>query len=130
MDNEMGNKTDGPDMTETSRRLTIDEAISAFRTMAMDQLGDAAPGDCGPPESPEEAETRRFLMAQYLIGLACPAPAACRDYSCRRDAMCRHLVHVRGRWNAGKSSHPRRPPGADALRYAIWVYVSAQRERG
>jgi hypothetical protein len=123
-------EANGPDMTELSRQLTIDEAISEFQAMVQDELGDAPIADGGPPETPEEAETRRFLAAQYLIGLACPAPAACRDHRCRREATCRHLVHVRGRWSARKSSHPRRPPGADALRYAIWVYVSSRREGG
>jgi hypothetical protein len=117
-------------MTELSRQLAIDEAIGEFQAMVRDELGDAPAGAGGPPEMPQEAETRRFLMARYLIRAACPAPAACPDYRCRRDAECRHLVHVRGRWSAGKSSHPRRPPGADALRYAIWVYASARRGGG
>jgi len=114
-------------MTELSRPLTIDEAVGAFRAMMQDALGDAQTGGGGAPETPKEAETRRFLLAQYLIGRACPAAAGCRDHRCRRDATCRHLVHVRGRWSARRSSHPRRPPGADALRYAIWVYVSSRR---
>ena len=120
-------------MTELPRPLTIDQAIGEFRTMVQDELGDAPLGDGGPPatpETPEEAATRLFLMAQYLINRACPAPGRCRDYSCRRDATCRHLVRVRARWSARKSSHPRRSPGADALRYAIWVYVSARRGEG
>ena len=114
-------------MTELPRQLTIDEAMGEFRAMVQDELGDPEPGDCGPPETPEEAETRRFRMAQYPIGLACPASATCPDYRYRRDAECRHLTHVRARWKARKSSHPRRPPAGDALRYAIWVYVSAWR---
>ena len=120
-------------MTELPRPLTIDEAISEFQTMPQDDLGDAPLGGGGPlatRETPAEAETRCFLMAQYLIDRACPAPGRCRDRGCRRDATCRHLVRVRARWSARKSSHPRRPPGADALRYAIWVYVSARRGNG
>jgi hypothetical protein len=125
----MGNEMD-PDMTHPSCPLTIDEAVSAFQTMVQDVLGDAPLGDgTPPPETPQEAETRRFLLAQHLIDRACPAPAACSDRACRRDAVCKHMARVRARWNAGRSSHPRRPPGADALRYAIWVYVSSRRER-
>ena len=117
-------------MTALSRPLTIDEAIGEFQAMVQDELGEAGPGVCGPPlETPAETDSRHFLLAQYLIGLACPAPARCRDYRCRRDT-CWHLARVRARWSARKSSHPRRPPGADALRYAIWVYVSAQRGVG
>jgi len=120
-------------LTEHTRRLTIDEAVSEFHALVRDQLDDAPMDDPtgnrqvdpGPPETPQEAETRRFLMAQYLLGLACPAPTACRDYHCRRDSECRHLARVKARWSAGRSSHPRRPPGADALRYAIWVYMSS-----
>ena len=28
---------------------------------------------------------------------------------------------------ATRATHPRRPPGAAALRYAIWVYMNAKR---
>jgi hypothetical protein len=112
------------------RQLTIDEAVSEFRDMVQDEFGDAEPGDRRPLETQEEAETRRFLTAQYVVRAACPKPADCRHYSCRRDRECRHLARIRARWSARKSSHPRRPPGADALRYAIWVYVSARRAAG
>jgi hypothetical protein len=120
-------------MMDPSRQLTIDDAVSEFSAMIEDGvLGDAPlpVSDTPAPETPQEAEVRRFLLAQYLIGLACLAPAGCGDHRCRRDAACRHLVHVRDRWSAGRSSHPRRPPGADALRYAIWVYVASRRRGG
>ena len=86
-------------MTEPPRPLTIDEAISEFQTMMQDELGDAPLGDGGPPapETPQEAETRRFLMAQYLIDRACPAPARCRDHRLPPRCACRHLVRVRAR---------------------------------
>jgi hypothetical protein len=113
-------------MTDTSRLLTIDEAVGEFIAIARHVLGDAPAGDCLPPETPQEAETRHFLLAQHLIERACP-PAACADRNCRRNAVCKHMARVRARWSAGKSSHPRRPPGADALRYAMWVYVMAER---
>jgi hypothetical protein len=120
-------------MIDLSRQLTIDDAVSEFSAMIEDGvLGDAPLPDGGTPapETPQEAETRHFLLARYLIGLACPATAACDDRRCRREAVCRHLIHVRDRWSAGRSSHPRRPPGADALRYAIWVYVASRRGGG
>lgn len=125
-------------MIDPSHQITIDEALAEFRAMIEDGvLGGAplpsrgdAPTPAPAPETPQEADTRRFLMAQYLIGLACPAPAACGDQRCRREATCRHLVHVRDRWCAGSSSHPRRPPGADALRNAIRIYVASRRDRG
>jgi hypothetical protein len=118
-------------MTDTLPPLTIDEAMGAFQTMVQDVLGDEPLGDGAPlSETPQEAETRRFLLAQHLIDRTCPSPSACAYRACRRDATCQHLARVRARWAAGRSSHPRRPPGADALRYAIWVYVSARRSGG
>jgi hypothetical protein len=130
-------------MIDPSRHLTIDDALGEFSAMLEDLiengspngpenvlqngLGGAVTAGHGTPETPEEADTRRFLLAQHLIGLACPAPAACADPRCRREAACRHLLHVRDRWSAGRSSHPRRPPGADALRHAIWLYVASRR---
>jgi hypothetical protein len=121
-------------MSEPLRQLTIDEAVSEFHALLQEQLGgdpgdgpgDGPVGDWAPPATQEEAEARHFRMAEHLVGLACPDPAACGDPRCRRDALCRHLAHVRTRQAAGKSSHPRRPPGADALRYAIWVYMSSR----
>lgn len=125
-------------MIDPSRHLSIDDALAEFSAMIEDMgedgpengSGIAVAGGHGLPETPEEADTRRFLLAQHLIGLACPAPAACGDPRCRREAACRHLLHVRDRWAAGKSSHPRRPPGADALRRAIWLYVASRRGGG
>jgi hypothetical protein len=114
-------------MIETSRPLTVDEAVAEFTAMVDDVLGDVLPGGAATPETPQEADTRHFLLAQHLIGLACPRPSACRDQRCRRDASCRHLAYVQSRWRARRSGHPRRPPGADILRHAIWLYVTARR---
>ena len=127
----MGNETHWTSAAP-SPALTIDEALGEFQSMMEDVFGDA-PAGAGAlplPETPQEADTRRFLLAQHLIGRACPAPAACADPGCRRNAVCKHMARVRARWSAGRSNHPRRPPGADALRYAIWVYVSSRRQRG
>jgi hypothetical protein len=114
-------------MMKPSRQLTIDEAIGEFQALLQEQLGDVPPGACGPPQTPEEAEARRFQMAEHLVRLACPDRTLCADYRCRRDAICRHLAFVLTRQRTGKSGHPRRPPGAEAVRYAIWVYMSARR---
>jgi hypothetical protein len=108
--------------------MTIDEAMGAFQAMVQEELGDASDAVPGLPETPEAAEARRFRMAEYLLGLACPDPAACTDHRCRRDAVCRHLAFVRGRQASGQSSHPRRTAGAEAVRHAIWVYMSSPPE--
>jgi hypothetical protein len=116
-------------MTEPSRQLTIDDAVGEFYALMLEELGDGlgdGVGDRGAPESHEEAEAGHFRLAEHLVGLACPDPTACSDSRCRRDVLCRHLAHVRRRQATGRSSHPRRPPGADALRYAIWVYMSSR----
>jgi hypothetical protein len=99
-------------------------------TWCRTNFGDVEPGDRRPPKTPEEAETRRFLSAQYVARAACPKPADCHHDHCRRDRERRHLARIRARWSARKSSHPQRPPGAEALRHAIWVYVSARRAAG
>jgi hypothetical protein len=120
-------------MIDPSLQLTIDDAMAEFSAMIDDlPLNGSGNGRaCAlPQETPQEADTRHFLLAQYLIGLACPAPGACGDPRCRRDGACRYLLQVRDRWNARMSSHPRRPPGADALRRAIWVYVASRRGGG
>ncbi len=114
-------------MTEPLRQLTIDEALGEFQALVQEQLGDGLPGDCGPPETPEEAEARRFRMAELLVGLACPEPAACIDQRCRRDGLCRHWGYVKMKESTGRCDHPRRTPGAEAVRYAIWVYMSSGR---
>jgi hypothetical protein len=113
-------------MIDQPRQLTIDEAVAEFTTMIDEVLGKAPLGGAT-PETPQEAETREFLLAQHLIGLACPQPSSCRDQRCRREAICRHMATVRDRWRTRQTSHPRRPPSADALRYGIWVYVSSRR---
>jgi hypothetical protein len=117
-------------MSEPLRQLTIDEAVCEFNVLMREQLGEGSDagfsGEGARPATPEEAEAAHFRLAERLVGLACPAPAACGDLRCRRDALCRHLAHVRARQATRTSSHQRRRPGADALRYAIWVYMSSQ----
>jgi hypothetical protein len=116
-------------MTEPPRQPTIDQAMGEFCALLNerpDDLDDAPPGDCRPPQTPEEAEAACFRMAEHLIRLVCPDPAACADQRCRRDGLCRYLVHLRDRQSANKSVHPRRTPGAEALRHAIWLYMSSR----
>jgi hypothetical protein len=108
-------------------QLTIDEAIGEFQAVLKEELGDNRPLTAMPPETPEETETRLFRLAEYMLGLACPVPAACTEQRCRRNALCRHLAHVRAKQQSGLSRHPRRTPGAEAARYAIWVYMSSGR---
>ena len=114
-------------MNPRSPQLTIDEAIGEFHAVLKEELGDNPPHTATTPATPEEAEAGLFRFAEYMLGLACPDPAACTDQRCRRNALCRHLPHVRAKQQGGESRHPRRTPGAEAARYAIWVYMSSGR---
>ena len=106
--------------------LTLDQAVAEFQATAKEALGDAAPDAAMPPRpaTPEEAEARRFRVAEFLLSIACPNSSGCDDQRCRRDAVCRHLARVRAKQASGKSTHPRRSPGAEAVRYAMWVCMS------
>jgi hypothetical protein len=115
-------------MKQPLRELTVDAAVAELQALVDDTFGDTSAGPAGPPQTPEEAEATRFRTAEFLIGLACPDPGACADQRCRRDALCRHLAHLRDRQKAGTSHHPRRTAGAEAVRYASWVLMSSQAE--
>ena len=110
------------------RQLTIDQAIADLQAIVREELGDdpllsvaSAPG------TPEEEEDLRFRFAEYLLSLACPDPRTCTDHRCRRNARCRHFERVQAKRASGEASHPRRTPGAEAVRYAIWAYMSSGR---
>ena len=110
------------------QKLTNEEAVSGFFALveAERRKRPAAPIDRGEPETPEEAETRRFTCAEALLRAACPDPAHCSDQRCRRGGLCRHLGNLLAR-QQGRESEPatRRTPGADALRHAMWVYMNS-----
>lgn len=109
------------------RQLTIDEAIAEFQAVVHEELGDIGPRTGRTPTTPEEEEEGRFRLAEYLLGLACPDPRACTDQHCRRKVLCRHFERVQAKRTSGTARHPRRTPGAEAVRYAIWVYMSSGR---
>jgi hypothetical protein len=115
-------------MTKTLRQLSIDQAVGEYLALLRERRRDAPPSQVGPPQTPQEEEAAHFRMAEHLVGLVCPDPAACADQRCRRDALCRHLAHLRDRQKADKSIHPRRTPRAEAVRYAIWLYMSSRPE--
>lgn len=114
---------------EQQPALTLDQAVAEFQALANEMLGDAPPGTAAAPapRSPEEREAGLFGFAEAVIGLVCPDPLACEEQRCRRNAVCRHLARVRGKQASGQSVHPRRTPGAEAVRYAMWVFMSADR---
>ena len=108
-------------------QLTIDEAIAEFQAVVREELGDRPLPAARTHQTPEEEEEGRFRVAEFLLGLACPDPRACADTRCRRNVLCRHFERVRAKRASGKASHPRRAAGAEAVRYAIWAYMSSGR---
>jgi hypothetical protein len=111
-------------MTTHPQLLSVDEAMAEFQVTVRDVLGDSPPTRGAQQASPEEAEANYFRLAEVVLGLACPDPKACADPRCRRDRLCRHFVFVRDKQEKGISRHPRRTPGAEAVRYAVWVYMN------
>jgi hypothetical protein len=108
-------------------RLTIDQAIADFQAVLREELGDDPPTAATTPRTPKQQEDDRFRLAEFLVGLACPDPRACTEPRCRRNALCRHYERVRAKRASGEATHPRRTPGAEAVRYAIWAYMSSER---
>jgi hypothetical protein len=109
------------------RQLTIDQAVAEFQAVVREELGDDPLPSATVPRTPEEAEDERFRFAEVMVALACPDPRACTDHRCRRNSLCRHFERVRAKRACGQASHPMRTPGAEAIRYAIWAYMSSGR---
>ena len=117
-------------MREPIPQLNVDEAMAEFQAVARDLLGDSVARRRAAPQTPEEAEDSLFRFAESILSLACPDPTACTNEYCRRQRICRHFARVRAKRASGQSAHPRRTPGAEACRYAIWVFVNSGRVGG
>jgi hypothetical protein len=114
-------------MKATAPEPTVDEAMSELQALLRAAPPPAgAPATAARPQTQEEAEEARFRLAETVLRLACPQPADCSDPHCRRSARCRHLERIAAKRAAGKASHPRRTPGAEAVRYAVWVLMSSR----
>lgn len=115
----------------TEGKLSVDDAVQQFFAILREASGLEEPDASRPAElhreTPEEAEAHRFRCAEEVLRLLCPDPRWCSDRRCRRLAMCRHFADLRARQRDGRSPHPRRTPGAAALRHAIWLYTNACR---
>jgi len=105
--------------------LTEDAAVQQFLAVLRGQWG--APSEARVPETPEQAEARRFRCAEEVLRLVCPDPRVCPDRQCRRRRLCRHFLDLHAQQRAGRSPNPRRTPGAAALRRAMWLYVNGRR---
>lgn len=114
-------------MSDPTRPLSIDEAMAEFQAIALDVLADAPRTD-GPPLTPAQTEEGHFQLAESVLRLACPDPRMCGDQRCQRGRQCRHFAHVRAlQQGQAVPHHPRRPPGAEAVRYAVWVFMNSGR---
>jgi hypothetical protein len=114
-------------MNAPLRQLTVDQAIAEFQALLREEGGDAPAGDVPPPQTPAQDEETKFACAEAILSAVCPDPRACTDQRCRRLTLCRHFDRVRAKRLSGVASHPRRTPGAEAVRYAIWVYMASRR---
>ena len=112
-------------MTTPTHQITVDDAMAEFQAMLRAAFGDRPPNAPAGPITPEEQEEGLFRFAEVVLSLACPDPRACSHPRCRRNVRCRHFVRVEAKRASGKASHPRRTPGAEAARYAVWVYMSS-----
>src|SRR5262245_51765663 len=121
----------GDGMPKSKPKLTVDRAMAGFQILAKEivakrrALGERLSER--PFETPEEEEARRFGLAEHLLRLICPDPRACAERGCRRSGRCRHLVYVQQKkQRGGRRAISRRPPGAEAARYAVWVYMNTR----
>ena len=114
-------------MREQMPQLNVDEAMAEFQAVTKDHLGESLARRPAAPQTPQEAEDSRFRFAESILSLACPDPRACTNERCRRNRLCRHFERVHAKRASGQSAHPRRTPGAEACRYAIWVYMNSGR---
>ena len=114
-------------MTLPIRQLTVDQALGEFQAMLREKMGHDPAPDIGATGTPAEQEESRFECAELILRAACPDPRACTDQQCRRGMLCRHFERIRAKRESAVANHPRRTPGAEAVRYAIWVYMSSRR---
>ncbi len=117
-------------MTDPTQLISVDDAMADFQAITREVLGDTSfsAGDSAPAATPEQMEESRFRLAEFMLSLACPDPRMCGDQRCQRGRLCRHFAHVQAlREGSAMPHHPRRPPGAEAARYAVWVYMNSGR---
>jgi hypothetical protein len=112
-------------MNTPTSHLTVDDAMSEFQAALREARGDSPPDAAMSPATPEEREEGLFRFAELVLSLACPDPRACSHPHCRRDVRCRHFARIEAKRASGKATNARRTPGAEAARYAVWVYMSS-----
>jgi hypothetical protein len=114
-------------MNDPHPHLTVDQAVSEFMASMQERLGSAATERRGPStETREQADARRFDMAETVLSLACPDPRLCNHHRCRRGGLCRHFADLHAVRDGRRKLPPsRRSPSATMLRHAIWVFMNS-----
>lgn len=116
-------------MTYVPQRLSVDEAMADFSKLVDVIHGPSRydPARASTPQTFAEAEAERFRFAESVLGAACPAPARCSKHRCRRNRVCQHFENLRAiRCPPQPQPFSRRSPGAQAVRYAVWVYMNVK----
>ncbi|MFM9848163.1 MAG: hypothetical protein ACKVP3_13500 [Hyphomicrobiaceae bacterium] len=111
--------------------LTVDVAVAEFQKLIraeMDRRGLLHTEAAAPKEEPTDREAYRWRVAESLLRRACGDDAArCSDLRCRRRGACRNLAGLAAR--RSRSAHgprrTRRPASVEALRHAMWVWMTA-----
>ena len=115
-------------MTDVPRKFSVDEAMAGFSQIANSlsaRLPHDEPAHDRRPPTFAEAEAGLFSFAEMLLTATCPAPARCSDHRCRRNRLCEHFEKLRAIQSPPQPQpFSRRSPGAQAVRYAVWVYMN------
>ena len=114
-------------MTYVPQNLSVGAAMANFSKL-MDAIHGPsryAPARASAPPVFAEAEAERFRIAENILAAACPAPARCDQHRCRRNRVCQHFERLRAiQCPPQPQPFSRRSPGAQAVRYAVWVYMN------
>lgn len=111
--------------------LTVDMAVAEFHKLLraeIDRRGISLTETAAPAKEQMDPESYRWRVAERLIRSACGDDAArCRDLRCRRRKACRNLAGLAARrsQSADEQRRTRRPASAEALRHAMYVWMTA-----
>jgi hypothetical protein len=114
---------------KSHKHLALEEALAEFRGLLEERLASIDP-DAPPAPDPLDGvtlndEERRFFLAELLLRLACSDGERCANPACRRSGGCQQLRDLSYRRAGSAKTADGRPPGAAALRRAIWVWMNA-----
>jgi hypothetical protein len=107
--------TDHRDSYRNRAEILVGKANILMRRQTRFDSAEPLPGGVATPETPQEAETRYFQLAQHLIGLACPSP-----FRLPRPALPPGRLVPAACLRAGQMAHaPEQPCAAPARRRPV-----------